>query len=37
MAPNFKNDNSHYIGHSKNTDIKALEFLEKTYEIKLYC
>ncbi|EHH1538542.1 alpha-2,3 sialyltransferase, partial [Campylobacter jejuni] len=37
LAPDFKNDRSHYIGHSKNTDIKALEFLEKTYKIKLYC
>lgn len=37
LAPDFKNDRSHYIGHSKNTDLKALEFLEKTYEIKLYC
>ncbi|EOH2944088.1 alpha-2,3-sialyltransferase, partial [Campylobacter jejuni] len=37
LAPDFKNDRSHYIGHSKNTDLKALEFLEKTYKIKLYC
>ncbi|HED6756952.1 TPA: alpha-2,3 sialyltransferase [Campylobacter coli] len=37
LAPNFKNDNSQYIGHNKNTDIKALEFLEKTYKINLYC
>ncbi|ELD3669886.1 alpha-2,3 sialyltransferase, partial [Campylobacter jejuni] len=37
LVSNFKNDNSHYIGHSKNTDLKALEFLEKTYKIKLYC
>ncbi|HEB9419081.1 TPA: alpha-2,3 sialyltransferase [Campylobacter coli] len=37
LAPTFKNDNSQYIGHNKNTDIKALEFLEKTYKINLYC
>ncbi|EOI0502918.1 alpha-2,3-sialyltransferase [Campylobacter coli] len=37
LVPNFKNDNSQYIGHNKNTDIKALEFLEKTYKINLYC
>ncbi|MBM0636718.1 alpha-2,3 sialyltransferase [Campylobacter sp. VicNov18] len=37
LEPNFKNDNSHYFGHSKNTDIKALQFLKETYKVKFYC
>ncbi|XGQ70299.1 alpha-2,3-sialyltransferase [Campylobacter hepaticus] len=37
LLPNFKNDNSHNIKHTKNMDIKALEFLEKTYEVQFYC
>lgn len=36
ILPGFKKANSHSAFHQKDVDLKALEFLKKTYNVKLY-
>lgn len=37
LLPNFKKTHSKYENHSQSTDLDALKFLEKTYDVTIYC